>query len=56
MNTTGIDEAAAMYVVVSDMDGGAYGPFFIHARALEYAEAVNGTVFRLVDDGAGGVK
>jgi hypothetical protein len=48
MDTAGMDEATEMYVVISDMDGGAYGPFFILARALEYAETVDGSVFRLV--------
>jgi hypothetical protein len=49
MDTVGMNESNEMYIVISDMDSGAYGPFFIFARALEYAETVDGSVFRLVD-------
>jgi hypothetical protein len=49
MDTAGMDDATEMYVVISDIDGGAYGPFFILARAVEYAQTVDGTIYRLVD-------
>jgi hypothetical protein len=51
-HTVGMDESNAMFVVVSDLDDGAYGPFFILARAVEYAEVAGGTVFRLQPIGA----
>ena len=47
MDTAGLGDE--MYIVISDITGGAYGPFFILARAQEYAETVDGSVFRLVD-------
>ena len=52
-----MDESNEMFVVVSDLDGGAYGPFFILARAIEYAEVADGSVFKLLpaeaDEGSG---
>jgi hypothetical protein len=55
MDIVGMDESDEMFVVVSDLDGGAYGPFFILARAREYAEVADGSVFRLqrMDDDEG---
>jgi hypothetical protein len=47
------DDGITMFVVISDLDGGAYGPFYDRARALEYAEVANGLVFRLVGDDEG---
>jgi hypothetical protein len=43
----------AMFVVISDMDGLA-GPFLNRETAYGYAEAADGSVFRLVEDEAGG--
>jgi hypothetical protein len=43
------DDVTTMYVVISDIDRGAYGPFCDFERALEYAEVVDGSVYRCVD-------
>jgi len=43
------DDEITMFVVISDIDGGAYGPFHARKTALEYAAAVDGTVFKCVD-------
>jgi hypothetical protein len=42
------DDGITQYVVISDIDGGAYGPFFTRVKAFEYAEVVDGSVFLLV--------
>jgi hypothetical protein len=53
MNKPEFNDETVMFVVISDMDGLA-GPFLNRATAHEYAEAADGSVFRLVEDEAGG--
>jgi hypothetical protein len=50
------DDEAALFVVISDIDGRAHGPFHTREAALARAEEADGTGFRLVDDDEGGVK
>ena len=51
-----IDDETTMFIVLSDTDGVA-GPFFTRETAYEYAEAADGSVFRLqrADDDEGSV-
>ena len=44
----GAEDGVTQYVVISDMDQGAYGPFFKRENAFEYAEVVDGSVFLCV--------
>jgi len=54
MNRSQIDDETTMFIVISDTDVVA-GPFFTRETAYEYAEAADGSVFRLVDDDEGSV-
>src|SRR5262249_43925792 len=47
-NPASVDDGATQFVVISDVDRGAYVPFFPRERAFEYAEAVDGSVFLCV--------